>query len=174
MGLYNLGAKLNQNIFVPFLNATVFRLINWYYSGSNLKTQSSLDSLVKDVLLAEDFNPSHLKGFSAAKELRRLDKALEVIDDNGNGDWEDADTPLSGHDGWRNSTVKIPLPAEGHKYTSEDDAPTLEVPNVLHQSLVATIKAVFQDEDSASFHYTPFRQFWKATPASPPERLRIK
>ncbi|KAF9548000.1 hypothetical protein CPC08DRAFT_591470, partial [Agrocybe pediades] len=149
MGLSRLASTAKTKIFGPFLNATVFRLMHWFYSGSNLKTQQSLDSLVKDVLLAEDFDVSHLKGFSAAKELRRLDESDE--------------SPISGQDGWKRSSVKIRLPAEKHQNMSEDDAPIMEVPN--------TIKTVFQDRDSTSFHYTPFRLFWKPTPESPPERV---
>ncbi|KAF9565462.1 hypothetical protein CPC08DRAFT_629854 [Agrocybe pediades] len=93
------------------------------------------------------------------------------MSDDGDKDWEDTGLPVSGNDGWKTSTVKIPLPAERHKNLSEHTAPVLEVPNVLHRSLVATIKSVFQDSDSSSFHFSPFRLFWKATPASPPERV---
>jgi hypothetical protein len=35
-----------------------------------MKSLADLDSLVHDVLLADDFNSCHLKGFSAAHELK--------------------------------------------------------------------------------------------------------
>jgi len=43
-------------IFAPFLNATIYRLMTWFYSGSNTKSIGELDHLVKDVILADDFD----------------------------------------------------------------------------------------------------------------------
>ena len=37
---------LHQNIFVPFLNTMVFCLMNWFYSRSNMKSVTELQSLV--------------------------------------------------------------------------------------------------------------------------------
>ena len=37
--------------FAPFLNASVFHLMSWFYSGSNLKSLGELDRLVLDVIL---------------------------------------------------------------------------------------------------------------------------
>lgn len=34
---------LPSNPFIPFLNATIFRLINWFYSGSEMKSVAELD-----------------------------------------------------------------------------------------------------------------------------------
>ncbi len=47
-----------DGFFVPFLNATVFRLMNWFYSGSSFKSIAELQSLVDDVILAPDFKIS--------------------------------------------------------------------------------------------------------------------
>ena len=66
-----------SNGYSSFLNATVFQLMSWFYSGSNTKSVKELDKLVNKVILAEDFNSSDLKGFRAARELERLDNHSE-------------------------------------------------------------------------------------------------
>ncbi|KAG6870064.1 hypothetical protein C0992_001138, partial [Termitomyces sp. T32_za158] len=58
--------------FYPFLNASVFRLMMWYYAAKSL-TLATLDRLVYTVILAPDFTPSDFEGFSATQENRRLD-----------------------------------------------------------------------------------------------------
>jgi hypothetical protein len=55
--------SVNQNLFAPFLSATVFRLVSWFY-GSNTKSVTELDKLVNDVILPDDFDKAHLKGFN--------------------------------------------------------------------------------------------------------------
>lgn len=159
LGVHSPGYSAANNVFAPFLNASVFRLMSWFYSGSNLKSVADLDRLVKEVLLAEDFDTKHLKGFSAEKELHRLD------------DQSEGSSPFAKENGWHNSTVKILLPSEGVKHSAEEVAPVLEIPNVYHRSLVEAIVSAFKDESSVSFHYTPFRSFWKPTSTSTPERV---
>jgi hypothetical protein len=51
---------LHENYFAPFLNVSVFRLINWFYNGSNNK---SLDDVVHNVMLADGFRKDGLVGF---------------------------------------------------------------------------------------------------------------
>ena len=55
--------NLETNYFTPFLNASVFRLMKWFYSGSNLKSLGELDRLVNDLILADDFDKKDLSGF---------------------------------------------------------------------------------------------------------------
>jgi hypothetical protein len=152
--------KPHQNFFAPFLNATVFRLMNWFYSRSSAKSVAKLQSLVDDVLLAPDFKISDLSNFNARRELRRLDA----------DDEEESVSPFTHQNGWRQSTVKIKLPAE-KTFTKEDDAPVLEIPGVYHRSLIKVITTGLQDNNAKTFHYTPFSLFWQPTPESTPERL---
>lgn len=63
-----------SSAFAPFLNASVFRLMKWFYSGSVVKSASELDKLVNNVLLADDFDRDDLRGFSAAREFNRVDE----------------------------------------------------------------------------------------------------
>lgn len=46
--------ELQESYFVPFLNASVFCLIAWFYGGSNLKSLGKLDRLINEVILAND------------------------------------------------------------------------------------------------------------------------
>ena len=59
-----------ENTYAPFLNATVFRLMHWSYNRSLMKSLADLDSLVHNVLCADDFDSHHLKNFSTAHELK--------------------------------------------------------------------------------------------------------
>ena len=152
-------AKKINNIFSPFENSTIFRLINWYHSGSGEMSISRLNSLVKDVINHSDFQKEHLDNFSAKRELERLD------------DEEDTSYPFSNENVWKVSTITISLPAEGVKQTSENNAPVLEVPGVHHRKLVEAITTAFQDETAKKFHFTPHHLYWKPTPESEPERV---
>lgn len=155
---FGLGRQNPNDIFAPFLNATVFRLMNWFYGGSNMKSLAELDLLVKEVLLADDFDKKHLEGFSTARELGRLDKYMDTPD-------------LHPQDGWKESSVKVRLPAEKVRHGAEDDAPEFEVCGVYHRSIVEVIKSTFQEPLAKTFHFTPFKLYWKSSPAEPPQRV---
>jgi len=74
-------------------------------------------------------------------------------------------------DGWRESEVIIQVP-DG-KVHSKDSIPTFKVPGLHHRSLVNVIKTVYSDLASTSFHYMPFKSFWKdpSAPESVPQRV---
>ncbi|KIK34857.1 hypothetical protein CY34DRAFT_17433 [Suillus luteus UH-Slu-Lm8-n1] len=48
----------------PFPNMTIYRLLSWMNSGSNMVSESKVSQLVRDVLLAEEYDPKHLENFS--------------------------------------------------------------------------------------------------------------
>ena len=146
-----------ENIYHPFLNVTVFRLMNWFYNGSNQKSVGELNHLVHNVILQDDFDVNHLKDFSAARELRRLDVP-------------DEEAVFSAETGWKQSSVKVRLPVDKHK-TSESMAPTFEIPGVWHRDLLDVIQMAFQDSKAQFYHLVPFRLFWKPDPDSEPERV---
>jgi hypothetical protein len=66
-----------KTFFVPFRNASIYRLITWFYNSSNTKSISELNSLVHDVILAPDFKPVDFVGFSAIKEHALMDSYRE-------------------------------------------------------------------------------------------------
>lgn len=150
----------NSNFFAPFLNATVFRLMNWFYSGSSSKSIAELQSLVDDVILVPDFKVSDLRGFNAKRELRQLDGKTDT----------DSNHPFTNGNGWKQSSVYIKLPCEKTLQT-EDTAPTLEIPGVYHRSLVEVITTALQDVAAKTFHFMPFSLYWQQTTESPPQRI---
>ncbi len=156
--------QAHNNFFALFLNATVFHLMNWFYSGSSTKSVAELQSLVDNVLLAPDFNVSDLRGFNARREFRQLDDDPDLEKDSG------MSSPLTSQNGWRQSTLKIKLPAKRVCQT-EDDAPFLEIPGIYHHSLIKVITTALQDDNAKKFFYTPFSLYWQPTPTGTPERL---
>ena len=140
------------NPFAPYLNATVYRLMDWFYKTGS-KTLNDLNSLVHDVILAPDFDTDHLQNFSANSEAKRLD--------------DNPACPSS--DGWHESSVKIRLPKTREKYVHEDNAPEAIIPGVLHRDLLQSIIAAFKDSSFEAFHLKGFTQFWKPSPEEPDE-----
>ncbi|THV05942.1 hypothetical protein K435DRAFT_816082 [Dendrothele bispora CBS 962.96] len=118
----------------------------WFYNGHESKSFADLDNLVNDVLLADDFRKEDLADFRAKKVVRDMD------------DYLGPKFSLSTDDGWIETSVKIPLPAEGVK-RSEADAPTLEVDGVFYRKPLEVIKTVFQSKHSQNFHYVPFKLY---------------
>ncbi|OSC98561.1 hypothetical protein PYCCODRAFT_1454293 [Trametes coccinea BRFM310] len=131
-----------SDFFTPFLNASVFRLMRWYYSGSAVKSVGELDRLVNDVICAPDFDPQHFTGFRAQKELGRMDTEA-----------------FPAEDGWRTGTVHIPLPKAKVKHGSEAAAPTFPVDNIIYRPFLASIKAAYEDAVAARYHHIPFKLF---------------
>ncbi|KAJ7599655.1 hypothetical protein C8J56DRAFT_751518, partial [Mycena floridula] len=68
-GVTELDTDATVDRFAPFLNATVFRLMNWFYALTT-KTLEDLNRLVHNVLRAEDFNLDDLVDFDASREAR--------------------------------------------------------------------------------------------------------
>jgi hypothetical protein len=151
------------NYFVPFLNATTFRLMSWFYSGSVMKSLAELDRLVNEVILAEDFDKADLKEFGASKESNRLD--------NYQGDVEDIRSSFSALDGWIATSVKIRIPADGVQHTSEDVAPLFEVPGLFYRKPLEVIKAAFRESAAERFHLTPFNMFYQPDDDTPAEKI---
>ncbi|KZT05800.1 uncharacterized protein LAESUDRAFT_760025 [Laetiporus sulphureus 93-53] len=57
-----------EEFFAPFLNATVFHLMKWFYNGNDRKSLSNLDSLVQDVIQAPDFCSEDLATFRVTRK----------------------------------------------------------------------------------------------------------
>ncbi|KAI0308839.1 hypothetical protein OF83DRAFT_1072926 [Amylostereum chailletii] len=74
-------------------------------------------------------------------------------------------------DGWRETSIQIPLPCEGESWPSEGEAPHLEVDGIFYRPLLEVVVGLFQGENAKTFHMTPFKQFWQRSPDVEPERL---
>ncbi|PPQ66257.1 hypothetical protein CVT24_007275 [Panaeolus cyanescens] len=149
----------SKGIWAPFLNATVYRLFRWFYTGGNTKSVAEFQRLIDDVLDQPDYNPAHVKDLKVTTILSNLDSHDSTV------------SPFALENGWKKSSVTLPLPCENVQHTSEHACPTLKIPDVHHRPLLDTIKSAFTDESSKQFHYTPFKQYWNATVNSPPERV---
>lgn len=150
---------LKEDWFSPFLNASSFRLMRWFYGASNFKSLIELDELVQRVLLAEDFKVEELHNFRAARENTRLDQ-LEGK----------SDTPLSATDGWQQSSVRIPVAAE-HFQHQNSSIPHYSVPGLFHRRPLAVIKNALTERAAQEFHLIPHHTHWRPSLDDPPERI---
>lgn len=97
------------------------------------------------MLLAEDFNIEDLReGFSVQCEEQCIDK-----DQLKNG-------PPQG-DGWREGVVRLHVPKEKEKHSSENDAPVLDIDGLYYRPLVEVIRAAYEDPSAKQFEYTPYQ-----------------
>ena len=124
--------------------------------GSSMKSIGEMNKLV-DFLKSDDFKKDDLAAFDIHSETMKFDNYLEQ---------PARDNP---QDGWRESEVIIQVPDS--KVHSKDSILTFKVPGLHHRSLVDVIKTIYSDVASTSFHYMPFKSFWKdpSTPESVPQ-----
>jgi hypothetical protein len=148
----------SSSSFFPFKNSTIFGMMSWMWTGSSMKSIGEMKKLV-DFLKSDDFKKDDLATFDIHSETTKFDNYLER---------PASDNP---QDGWRESEVIIQVP-DG-KIHSKDSIPTFKVPGLHHRSLVDVIKTIYSDVASTSFHYMPFKSFWKdpSTPESVPQRV---
>jgi len=154
----SLLSYIHENYFSPFISATHYCLLSWFYNGNTTKSAKDLDDLVQQVLLAEDFNHEDLRNFCAAQEFKKLD---------GHMNWP---SNLSATDGWVEGSIKIHLPCMRVKVKSEE-APEFLVEPVYYHRLTQVLVSSFQEPAAKLFHYIPFKLFWKPTADSPPKRV---
>jgi hypothetical protein len=153
--------KANVTAEHPFANDSTFNLMSWFYNGSNTKSLNDLDNLVNNVLLVPDFKPEDLSGFDATKASKQLDNFVKIDRSS------KSDAPLK--DGWLRAPISIRLPHDKIQQ-SEDDAPLYEL-DLLYRKPIEVIKAAYQEQRAAQYHATPFEEYWKPSPTSPPERI---
>jgi hypothetical protein len=156
--------SFTKDFFAPFHNASILRILNWHYNGSNLKSLSQLDTLVEDVILQPDFKQEDFIGFSASQEAEHLDNSTE-----------NPESPFSPKDGWIETSVSISVPANNVKHTSVDAAPKYEVPGLFYRPLAEIIKSSFQEPSAEHFHLFPFEEYWvsKTDPTGKQEWLYL-
>lgn len=131
--------------FAPFINPTICRLMHWFYSTTT-KTLNDLNRLVNEVILAPDFAAADLESFDANREAKRLDSDS---------------LPTFAADGWIKDHVKLHLPQTRVRHASEDEAPTLDIQDVWHRSLLDIVRSAFEDASSLRFHLKGFKQMWE-------------
>jgi len=154
------------NYFAPFLNASVFLLMSWYYNGSSIKSFRDIDKLVHNVIQHEDFKSSDFGNtFSSAREAERMDK--EQSSKSGNSDT----LPFSSKDGWIEGSVSIPVPCDGVQHESEEHAPRFVINGIWYRRPLEVIKKAFSELAAENFHMIPFKEYWKPSEHEPSERI---
>ncbi|KAH9834205.1 uncharacterized protein C8Q71DRAFT_797981 [Rhodofomes roseus] len=149
------GAEKARDWFFPFLNVTVFRLMAWANTGSNVKSDKEIQRLVDEVILADDFNREDLRSFRVPREFERLDSM------------DAPNNVFAATDGWHETSVKIQVPKEGVRFTSEADAPTFTVPNVFFRKLTEVIRSAAQAAKGQDVDFLPFRSYWRRRKMNP-------
>ncbi|KAH9923724.1 uncharacterized protein BXZ73DRAFT_103768 [Epithele typhae] len=160
-GVSNTGSVQTLS-FAPFLNATVFRLMRWFYSSSFTKSIAGLNSLVHEVLLADNFSREDLHSFSAAREMKRMDDHQAT---------SEAGT-FSASNKWREGSVKIGVPKPKNFLVhgdSEANAPQMVVDGIWYRTLCDIIQMGAQAASARSAHWIPFELYWQ--PPRSPERV---
>ncbi|KAI6169922.1 hypothetical protein EDD17DRAFT_1683582 [Pisolithus thermaeus] len=152
-------AKPRTSYFAPFLNATVWRLMGWFYNGSTQKSLDDLNHLVHDVILAEDFDCKDLHNFSAHRETRRLDEAPQ-----------DPSSSFFASDGWHTTSIPIRLPCEKVKQL-EATAPEFWVEGLHYRKITDIVRSAFEEPAAQTFHTVPYKLFWQPDKTRTPERV---
>ena len=148
---------LRKNYFSPFLNATIWRLMSWFYNSATQKSLDDLNHLVHDVILADDFNSNDLHQFNARRETKRLDDTP-------------SDTSLATSDGWHTTSISIRLPCDRVKQV-EDTAPEFHVEGLYYRKITEVVKCAFEEPAARMFHHAPYKVFWQPDKTRPPERV---
>ena len=129
----------------PFTNMSVYRLMQWFNSGSHQKSAGETERLVREIICADDFDARDLAGFNIRSQSKKLDTS-------------EGQAPHSG-DGWEESSVDIHLPT-GIK-GSESGQKTFTIFGLHRRSLLSILKSAIIDPSTAScLHFSPFKQFW--------------
>ncbi|KAK0238382.1 hypothetical protein EDD85DRAFT_920728 [Armillaria nabsnona] len=149
--------------FSPFLNASICRLMKWFYS-STTKTLSDLNQLVHEVILMPDFKVSDLQGFDAAREAECLDAEPQSEGHSGSPFWRD---------GWTEDFINIPLPLPNPSAVpnASNPYPEVQISNIWHRSLVDVIQSAFEDPQFSDFHIKGFTQMWNPPGCSHSEQI---
>ncbi|KZV72799.1 hypothetical protein PENSPDRAFT_750617 [Peniophora sp. CONT] len=149
----------------PFLSRSVYYLMDWFYSGSNVKSLGQLNDLVHKVLLREDFSTNDLVGFNAQTEAARLDDHKKVINEQGEKH------VVTEPDGWHTESVKVRVACDGVQFASEREAPVFSVKDFMYREPIEVMKAACKEPAAVNLHLFPFRQFFRRHPELPPERI---
>lgn len=128
----------------PFPNMSIYRLMSWMHSGGNLLSETKVSHLVKDVILADDFDRKDLENFSVRRNLRELD-----MDESGKG--------VTFPDDWVQTGVTINIPTKGR----EDGPQPYTVHGFHYRPIIEVIRAAFADVQAGAYHLLPFKRLWK-------------
>lgn len=139
--------------------------MEWFYGSSTLKSSTELQRLVDNVILAEDFSREELLSFHATKENERLDHWVD------SGTALNSGVPFSTGTSWRETSIKILIPAEKVVFRNAESVPRAEVSGLFYRRPIEVIKAALSEPLAQDFHLTPYQAHWTPDQNKPPERL---
>ena len=135
----------------PFANASQFRLFDYFYGRSDVKSQDDFNDLVA-LLRSDGFSVDDIQDLTAKKGEKLLD------------DWAGSTTGVfSREDGWHTSSVFISLPKVKGSGKKEEDAPQAEVKGVIHRRLIDLITGAVTDTTTRfahQYHWIPHLRYW--------------
>ncbi len=160
-GPINPNMQATAPYYHPFSNPSAATMMAAHYSGTPLQSAQKT-TLFAHILgsLGSDLDPSDLCNFNITRENKRLDSYLTSA----------SETAFQSEDGWLESSVKIRLPLDKKKML-ETEAAEFEIGGVFHRDIIDVISSVYQSDAVKSFHFIPFKEFWKPSEDAPPERL---
>jgi hypothetical protein len=123
---------------------SIYRLISWMNSGSSQKSKIEISRLVKEVILAEDFNVKHLEDFFVRKSLWEMDTDL-------------GRSKIDFPDDWKQANITITVPSK----SKEDEGRLFSISGFHFCPLIEVIQSAFKDIQASAFHLTPFKCLWK-------------
>jgi hypothetical protein len=144
--------------------------MSWYYNGSSTKSYADIDKLIHNVIRQDNFKASDFAAsFSIAHEAERMDNA-ERSNISAKYD-KSKHLPFKPEDGWIKASVSIPVPCDGVKFKSEEEAPQFVVDGIWYWQPLEVIKLAFSEPAAEKFHITPFKEYWKPSNDEPEERI---
>jgi hypothetical protein len=137
--------------------------MHWYHGSSTLKSFGKLNRLVKDVILADDFNIKHLDCFLADREAGRLDNYHDK-----------SSSVFSAHDGWIEASVSIPVLVEKGQNMlkmTEAMAPRFEAQSLFYRNIMKVVQSALKESSATQYHILPFKEFWRPSTHDAVEQL---
>ncbi|KAI0716914.1 hypothetical protein C8Q76DRAFT_420457 [Earliella scabrosa] len=145
-------------VYAPMNNISEFRLLQWQYAHPASSSNQAINALVKDVIQAPDFEPSHFPdGFTIEAAQARMERWQP----SQTHEREPSTVPLPLKRGWRQTSVAFRVPKEGCHLASEADAPLYTVDNVLVRSLLDAFVESCTSPNAVHYHWISHKTFWR-------------
>lgn len=163
-GSHPAAASLSDTTW-PYPNMSSWCLGSWFWGSGDIKSKAGFKDLVKNVLLAPDFNVQELESvhWDVINNLLATDSA---------------EGPYGG-DGWKESMITIDIPTGLKRKVSETRSGhhggprsrTFDIPGLWYRSIPGLIQTVFGEDPAVRhWHFNPFKQFWNGA-SSKPQRV---
>ena len=125
---------------------SVYRLMQWWYSGSIVKSLQEMNHLVHDILLTNDFKVEDLSNFNTTTQNSILDRKCRDS------------RPAS--DGWCEVNINIEIPTQTPDSDTAEYHWSFTITSFLYQSLIDVLKSAFSFSNAKCFHlFFPFKHF---------------